>query len=240
MQHVAKLTMAAIAVCAAADLAHAQSLPLIDDFTTGPVLININGETQTHNVLKRTTQSGANILGGRRSVWVYLNLSGNTYLQNATFQIKPATATSPAAAIASEGFQTDIVPQLFYGIADGVGTQSLHADLTVYDRIRVTFAGISQGAQFVPEAWSGSNSTLWSCGLGQSLVGETVDVPLANGGINTGSGANFAAIDGLFFEWENYGVEGNDLAITRIEMEPAGTPPADFTCPPYVAPQRKG
>ena len=79
-----------------------------------------------------------------------------------------------------------------------MGTQSLHADLTVYDRIRVTFAGISQGAQFVPEAWSGSNSTLWSCGLGKSLVGETVDVPLANGGINTGSGANFAAIDGLW------------------------------------------
>jgi hypothetical protein len=239
MQHTVKLIAATLALCAASNVAHAQSLPLIDDFTTGPLLINLNGESQTRNLLKKTTQTGANILGGTRNTWVYLNLAANPYRQNATFQIKQATANSLAAAIESEGFQTDIVPQLFYGIADGVGTQSLHANLTVYDRIRVTFAGISQGVQFVPEAWSGSNSTLWSCGLGQSLVGETLDIPLVNGGINTGSGANFAAIDGLFFEWENNGYEGNDLAITRIEMEPAGTQPANITCPPYVLPLRK-
>jgi hypothetical protein len=243
MNNIIAPAAAALSLCLAAGLApsqaHAQTLPVVDDFTTGPVLININGQAQTKNLLKKTTQTGAHILGGTRTLWENLHLSDNPFKQNLTVQIAPATSTAPAAFIYSEGYGADSVPQLFYGRADGVGAASLNADLTPYVSLRVTFLGIQSAVQFDWETWSGSNSTLYGCGLLETFTGETVDFPLANGQVNTGTGANLAAVDGLFFESQDGSVAGGGYAISQIAFVTASAPPADYVCPAQAASKPK-
>ena len=229
-----KRAIAALAMCLAADLAQAQALPLVDDFTTGPVLMNLNGEKQTKDIIVTKTQTGSDILGGTRTVVDYFYLAADPFRQNITLQIAPATQSAPAALVYSEGFMDDSNPQLFYGVADGVGRKSLHADLTPYVSLRITFLGIQSGVQFDWESWSGSNSTLYGCGLTESFEPITVDFPFTIGQVNTGTGANLAAVDGLFFESENYGVVGGGWAISQIAFVTADAPPANVVC---TAPQ---
>ncbi len=239
MNNGAKLAVAAMAMCLTAELAHAQALPLVDDFTTGPVLKNLNGEKQTKDLLVKATQRGAHILGGTRTVWDYLYLAANPFRQNVSVQIAPASQSAPAALIYSEGYGADSNPQLFYGIADGVGTSSLHADLTPYVSMRVTFQGIQSGVQFDWETWSGSNSTLYGCGLLESFEPVTVDFPFTIGEVNTGTGANLAAVDGLFFESEDNGIVGGGWAISQIAFVTANAPPANYVCPAPQAPRHR-
>jgi hypothetical protein len=212
----------------------AQTLPLVDDFTPGPMSIVFNGAKQTGDLIKQTSQNGSHILGGKRFTQLELQLGGNPYLQSADLQVKTGNANLPlpAALVSSSGYAAASNPIWWYGEFGDVG-KPLDVDLTPYDRIRVTFASISGGINFDIEAWSANDKeTIFNCGMMNSETTLVVDFPLANGLGN----ANLADVTGLLFETEEGGVSaGYNYGISSIQMVAPGTPPGDITCGPTNA-----
>jgi hypothetical protein len=212
----------------------AQTLPLIDDFTTGPMSIVFNGAKQTGNLIKQTSQHGSHILGGKRVTQLAMQLAGNPYLQSADLQVNTGNADQslPAALVNSSGYVASTDTIWWYGEFEDVG-KPLNVDLTPYDRIRVTFASISGGINFDIEAWSANDKeTVFNCGMMNSESTLVVDFPLANGLGN----ADLANVTGLLFETEEGGVyAGYNYGISSIQMVTPGTPPGDITCGPTNA-----
>ena len=211
--------------------AWAGGLPTIDDFTTGPTSIVFNGATQTGTLSKTTYEEGSTILGGVRSTYMTLDLTGNPYGQNAQLRVKGKTALAPAALVVSQGFQSDVLVEIEYGSDLGSNGKALNANFTPYDRFRVHFLGVSSGLNFGIEASTGTGLTLWACNFSQAATAFTADFPLANGASANG-GANLASVGGLLFQFQGAGVLGNDFGVSLIEMVTPGTPPADTTCGP--------
>jgi hypothetical protein len=214
-------------------IAHAQSLPpiTIDDFTTGPTALTIDGAQQTANIVDQRARTGAHahLIGGVRLSSLDLTLVDNVYRQNAQMTIAPARGGALASAVFGQGFATDAVFGMNYGTAAGPTGKSLHANFSGYDRFRVHFIGVSGGIDMTILAYTGTGYTEWGCNIPGVLVPTVVDYPFANG---SGSGANLAALDGLVFQSENASAQASTLGISRIEVVPAGTPAADITCPP--------
>jgi len=218
---------AVAATLSLAGQAAAQTLPIIDDFTTGPMSSQFNGAKQTGNLFKSATQRGSHILGGTRTTFFFLNQAANPYRQDANIQVTPGNANAPASFLLSSGYYADAVPYLVYGIVDGIGAKPLHVDLTQYDRIRVTFGPVSGGIQSDIEIWAGTAESILGCGVLQSETPQTVDYPLAN----FSGDANLAAVTGILFETEEGGVYGGyNYGVTSIAMVAPGAPAGDVTC----------
>jgi len=195
--------------------AHAQSLPTVDDFATGPAMVSLTGGDST------TKQTGSHILGGSRLT--QLVFSANPFHQITEMRIhKGDSQTAPSALIFSEGFQSSFMFNLQYGTAN----QSLHADLTPYNRFRLHFFGIAGTLNFNIEAYTGTTYSQWSCNLNPASGPILVDFPFADAG---GSGANLAAIDQLNFIFQAAG-DAVETGLTEIEFVPASAPPGDVTC----------
>jgi hypothetical protein len=209
--------------------AQAQSLT-IDDFTTGPVSIQFNGEKQQTDLSKNTVQKGKGILSGKRQTQLVLDLGGNPWLQNAGVQIKPANANTPAAMVFGEQYQVDAVPAVLYGYYEDPGKQLHNLDLTQYDRIRATFLSVNGYLDYVFQAFNTdfTHNDEWACDVPESTTLLVVDMPLANGR----GDLDFTNVAALTAEVESSGQGGQDFAIAKLELVPASAPPGDVTCPP--------
>jgi hypothetical protein len=220
----------------AAGAARAQSLT-IDDFTTGPTSIELNGSRQSNDLEKVTHQRGSGILGGKRLTSLLMQQVDNLWLQNANVQVKPANANTPAAFVFSEGYQVDSIGAMSWGYSSDPKHQlKPHVDLTPYDRIRASFLSVNGNVDYVFDAFNADTNNFdeWACDVPASQVPITVDMPFANG---EGT-LDFSNVAALYAEFESFNQGGQDFAITSLQFMPAGTPPADVTCPP-VGPKRR-
>jgi hypothetical protein len=233
--------LCSLLLACAATAARAQSLT-IDDFTTGPVSIQFAGAKQTTDIDKVTSQKGSGIIGGLRSTILSLQLDNNPYLQNAGMQIRPATATAPAALVFGEGFDVDARIDMTYGYNISPKKQ-LKLDLTPYDRFRATFAGFNGFDDFVTQAYSGTDLgavSEWACDVPATVATFTVDMPFANAVGN----ADLSKVTALAYVFQSSGQGGQDFGLTKLEAVTADTPPGDVTYAPMgmarAAPNRPG
>ncbi len=222
--------LSAAIVLGAAGAARAQTLT-IDDFTTGPVSIELNGSRQVNNLEKVTHQRGSGILGGKRLTSMQMQQDDNLWLQNSDLQVKPATANTPAALVFSEGYQVDSVATISWGYGSTPEHQlKPHVNLTPYDRIRATFQSVNGYVDYIFAAYNADTTKAdeWACNVPPSANPITVDMPFANGVGNL----DFSDVAALFAEFESVYQGGQDFAITSLQFMPPGTPPADVTCAP--------
>jgi hypothetical protein len=229
--------LGAAIVLGAASAAHAQTLT-IDDFTTGPTSIELNGSHQAKDLFKLTHQEGSGILGGKRLTSLFMQQVDNLWLQNSNLQVKQATANTPAAFVFSEGYGVDSIGSMNWGYGSTPKHQlKPHVDLTPYDRIRATFQSVNGDVDYIFEAFNAdtNNADEWACDVPPSANPITVDMPFANGNGNL----DFSNVAALYAEFESINQGGQDFAITSLQFMPPGTPPADVTCPPVGANRRE-
>jgi hypothetical protein len=202
------------------------TLPLIDDFSTGPVSINLNGAGQTADLVKTVSVTGAHILGGARLVSFELPVTGNPFRLNAQLQIKGKTASAPAALTTAAGFQMSSRIDMAYG---NYVNKPLKVDLRPYDRFRVHFLALDGDQDIVLQtfpAGTPAGEGEWGCSLASSPYHPVVvDLPFANS-----PGAVFASISEIAVISQG-GAYGYETGISSIEVVKKGTPPADITCP---------
>ena len=168
------------------------------------------------------TLNGSGIYGGTR--FMQLNASGsNPYQQPIQVQVRPSSATAdPSSFIWSVGYGVYARIDLIYG-----QTTALNLNLTAYDRLRISFSGLTTPLNFNLVAWQG-NGMGATCGinLSQTLYPFTVDFPLSayvfSGGVPL-DWSNIQAFDVVF-------QGGPNLAITEFSAVPKGTAPASFSC----------
>jgi len=208
--------------------AWAQALPMIDNFSTGPVDATLNGAHQTATLDFSGAQTGTKILGGQRVTGLELLQSANPFFENASVRIEKTTPTVTGGLVVSQGFQADAVASVDYGLLNGdVGT-SLNANLSVYNRFRVSFLALDGGVLMDILAYSGTVNSEWGCNVPASIKPISVDFPLAN----AYGTANLSDVSALIFEFQSSGgAFGNSFGISKIAMVSAGAPAGDVTCP---------
>jgi hypothetical protein len=200
----------------------------LDNFATGPEMI---GPLKTGS--KTVTQSGAGIVGGSRTVTLTVaagSVDGENFQQGVTAQVRPSKQSGvPSALIWTPGYNVFSRIDLEYGLST-----PLNLNLSSYDRLRVTFDGLSNGLNFNIEVWNGGYSTGdLGCNLsgGYSPSQFTVDFPLAdfssaNGGPDW---SDISIIDVIFQVADLYPPE---MAVTEVSAVPASTPPGSLVCGP--------
>jgi hypothetical protein len=207
------------------------TLPLIDDFSTGPVTINLNGAGQTADLVKTVSTSGARIVGGKRQTSFELPVSGNPFRLNAQLQIKGATASAPAALTTAGGFQMSSRIDIVYG---NYVDRPLNVDLRSYDRFRVHFLALDGDQDLVLQTFAAAGDGEWGCSLSSSpYYPVVVDFPFANS-----PGAALFPVTEIALISQG-GAYGYEAGISYIEVVPAGTPQADITCPAITDAIRK-
>ncbi len=206
------------------------TLPLIDDFTTGPVTIEFNGAKQSTDFVKTVYASGAHIVGGKRQTSFEVPLAGNPFRLNAQLQIKGKTASAPAALTTVNGFQMSTRIDISYG---NYVLKPLNVDLTPYDRFRVHFLALDGDQDLVMQTFPSvtpAGEGEWGCSLPSSpYYPVVVDLPFAN---SPGAALSSVSEIGVVSQGGAYGYE---VGISYIEVVKAGTPPADITCPAITA-----
>jgi hypothetical protein len=206
----------------AVSFTHAQTLTL-DDFSSGSYkkTLPTNKAVSDHNV-----QTGTMVGGSRDTFYIVCaqvpcNPAENPFAQSATVQIRPKKGRVPAALVFSSGYK--IVPdlQVFYGLA-----AQLQLDLTAYDRLRVTFDGLTQIVNFNLQLYSPTGNGQLGCNLPPlTALSFTEDFPLADFVPGTGTTIDLRNISLVALL-----TESGEYAITRFEAVPASEPPATFTC----------
>jgi hypothetical protein len=206
--------------------AAAPTLPLIDDFTTGPVSINLNGSGQTADLVKTVSASGAHIVGGARQISFELPLTGNPFRFNAQLQIKGKTSSAPAGLTTTGGFQMSSRIDMEYG---NYVDKPLNIDLRPYDRFRIHFLALEGDQDLVIQtfpAGTPAGEGEWGCSLASSPYhAVVVDLPFANS-----AGAVLYPVSEIAVISQG-GAYGYEVGISYIEVVKKGTPKADITCP---------
>jgi hypothetical protein len=202
------------------------TLPLIDDFSTGPVSINLNGAGQTADLVKTVSSSGARIVGGERQTIFQLSASGNPFRLNAQLQIKAKTSSAPAGLTTAGGFQMSSRIDINYG---NYVLKPLNVDLRPYDRFRVHFLALDGDQDIVIQTFPSvepSGEGQWGCSLPSSPYHPVVvDLPFANS-----PGAVLYPVSQISIISQG-GAYGYEVGISYIELVKKGTPKADITCP---------
>jgi hypothetical protein len=200
------------------------TLPIIDDFSTGPVTITFNGATQTTDLVKTVTEKGSTILRGERQTSFELSLAGNPFLLDAEFKINGATATAPAALTTAAGFQMSSRIDINYG---NYVNKPLNVNLTPYDRFRVHFLALDGDQDIVIQTFAPGGDGQWGCSLAASPYHPVVvDMPFVNS-----PGASFSGISQISVISQG-GAYGYETGIGLIEVVKKGTPNGDVTCAP--------
>ena len=149
---------------------------VLDNVKTGGG--RIQGTSGTPSVI----QNGSGIIGGERSLTLVFGPNSDPFGQISTAQVRPSADPKvvPPALIWSNGFDT--VPG-FYVEYFGLNNDTpLNLNLTDYDRLRVSFEGLSTGVVLVAEVWYGGSFQYFaplSCGLTASTSAFTVDLPFS-------------------------------------------------------------
>jgi hypothetical protein len=218
-------TLLCLALCfafATASFAPAQNLTL-DDFSTGPYKKTLPTNTAASD---HATTSGKMIGGSRDTFYIVCaqipcTAAENPFGQTGTFQIRPKKAGIPSALVFSSGYK--IVPdlQVFYG-----SNTPLALNLTPYDRLRVSFDGLTQVVNFNLQLYSNTGNGQLGCNLGPlSSLPFTEDFPLADFVPGTGTTIDLSNITRVALL-----TESGDYAITKFEAITPSEPPGTFTC----------
>ena len=228
-QALLKIALAAMAVVSVSRYAAAQWT--LDDFSTGPYSKTLKkGEDNNH-------QSGSMVGGTRGTALVACSPSSackndNPFNQPSSFDIQPATKTTPSALVFNSGYKADSYLDISYGY----GTP-MTLDFSGYDRIRINFDAVDQVVNFNLLVFS-NGGALYSqtgCNLVDTglLKSFSVDFPFADftpGGHTPG--ADFTGINYMVFIFDEAqgAYSGEDWAVTSFQAIPVGAPPADITC----------
>jgi hypothetical protein len=205
-----------------------QSTLLIDDFTAGPYRVQLDGANQNNSMDPGRVQrdpTGEHILGGKR--YTGFATGGTPYGQSAVLDILPG---GTAVLAQSAGVRVPAGLQMFYGLDVSVLNQNvvtpLHANLTPYDRFRVTF-DIADGTLNFNMQIRGSNGGLSQLGINTpgaistgSPTGHTfcVEFPFEDF-VSFAPAPNLddVSIIDLLILGNSGGMFGTDYAILRVE-----------------------
>jgi len=210
-----------IAVVSVSQLAAAQMV--IDNFSTGAY-----AKTLTKGI-DNNTQTGSMAGASRYTVLSVCEPDNcadyNPFRQPNSFQVRPATKSTPSALIFNTGYKSDANLQVIYG---GGSPMNLNLSPT-YDRIRLYFDGADQGINFALTVYTGGPYSSIGCNFvdpAGDLKPFTVDLPFAN----FGGSADFSDITEMDFEFDlSQGLyTGEDWALTSIQAVLGGQ--ADITC----------
>ena len=223
LQKTIAVSLLAVALAGMSRMATAQLT--LDDFSTG----------QYQKMLKYgrdTNFQTGKMVGGLRETdfCVSKPCSGQTnpFGQTGSFQISPATNTSPSALIYSTGYK--VLPRLVLIYGQG-GPLNL-ALAPAYDRLRLSFDGNNSVTNFLIYAWSGStNVSTLACHIAFNPYPFTVDLPFADFKLDGGTGVDFTNVSAMSLVFtQDYTVGGTDWAITSFEAIPTGAPPGNVIC----------
>jgi hypothetical protein len=145
----AALGALALFTLAVGDVATASAQILIDDFTTGPVTLQV----PVTGFLENRTQPGAAIAGGVRCTM--FDVTGNPYQRAATLDIRDGRL------VVDTGVLTDHAIWLLYGWDENCEPAGLDLDLSAYvesGAFRFDFAGLDRGTAGAIVVW-GNNGT---------------------------------------------------------------------------------
>lgn len=202
----------------------AQDLSL-DTFATGA------GKIEAITGIHTATQTGTGIVGGTRSITLTISSStssGNPFQQPIEVSVRPSTNKQvPSAFLWTVGYGAFPRIDLIYG-----ETTPLVLNLTAYNRLRVTFAGLSNELNFNIVAWQ-SNGAGGSagCNLLPYPAPFTVDFPLAAFVLSGGGTIDWSNIQALDIIFQGGNLTGSpNLAITHFSAVPASDPPGSFVC----------
>jgi hypothetical protein len=204
------------------------TLPLIDDFTVGSYRSQLDGANQNNSTDPGRVQrdpSGAHILGGKR--YTGFATGGQPYGQSAVLQILPG---GNPVLVQSAGVRVSAGLQMFYGLDVNLLNQNvvtpLHANLTPYDRFRVSF-DIADGSLNFNMQIRGSNGGLSGWGINTPGAVSTasptghpfcVEFPFENfSGFPPAPNLDDVSYINLLINATSGGMYGTDYAITRVE-----------------------
>ena len=214
--------MAAAAMALMPQIIRAQDL-ILDDFTTGAGKLGpISSGSRT------ATQTGTGIVGGSR--YANLNIgkaSANEFHQASDVQFLPSTTPNvPSAMVWTAGYKSNARIEIGYGfLANSI---PLHLNLISYDRLRVSFDGLTQPLNFNVEVWYGPNSNVVAS-LGCNLIPSgpfTLDFPLSAFVSGSPGPVDWSNIAGFYIIFQG----APSLAITRFSAIPSTDPPGSAVC----------
>jgi hypothetical protein len=202
---------------------------IIDDFSTGADKKTLSTGSDDHIVT-------GTMIGGERKTYfrvcqqIPCTVAENEFAQSATFQTRPSKkAGVPSALIMSSGYKTFPLIQVFWGIDGQNNIVPLHLDLRRYDRLRVSFDGLTEALNFNLQLYTPTGNGQIGCNLlpvHPVPPPYTVDFPLVDFTLVSGTTIDFTDITYL----DMLSFLGASYAITKYEAVPASAPPASFTC----------
>ena len=215
--------LSALVLCfalGAAQFTHAQNLTL-DDFSTGVYKQTLPTSTA---ISDQNIQTGNMIVGSRDPFYfvchqVPCNAAENPFGQNATVKIGRNTGGISSALVFSSGYKIVPDPHVFYG-----SNAPLQLNLNGYNRLRVTFDGLTQIVNFNLELYSPTGNGQLGCNLPPlTPLSFTEDFPLADFVPNTIDFGNISRVALL--------TESGEYAVAKFEaILSSDKSKATFTC----------
>jgi len=200
---------------------------VIDNFTTGPFKSALY-RTGINNTpyAKPSSQDGA-MLGGNRSTGMFVCTPGLCGLaQPVSYEFKRINNTT-GAFLFNAGFGA--VPRIDMEYGAGV---PMSIDFTPYDRIRVTFLGLTQPLNFNIQAFTG---TVWAqngCNVANLNRPFSIDFPFTGFHVSIPASFSWANINLMDFIFQSgSAIGGVDQGISSIVL--TNTPPTPDE-PPVV------
>jgi hypothetical protein len=201
----------------------------IDDFSTGTYKKTLSTSSDDHTVT-------GTMIGGERNTYFRIcqqipcTVDENEFAQSATFQTRPSKkAGVPSALIMSSGYKTFPLIQIFWGIDGQNHVVPLHLNLSPYDRLRVSFDGLTEVLNFNLQLYTPTGNGQIGCNLLPVQPVQppyTVDFPLADFTLVGGTNIDFRDITYM----DMISFFGGSYAITKYEAVPASAAPASFIC----------
>lgn len=194
----------------------------IDDFTTGPYR-SPSYRTGVNNTAyaNPSSQNGA-MLGGNRSTGMYVCAPGSCGLaQPTSYEFKRLTSTT-GAFLFNAGFGAG--PRI--DMAYGWGSTRMNVDFTPYDRIRVTFMGLSQPLNFNIQAFTGTTWAQNGCNVAELNRPFSIDFPFSGFSVSVPASFNWASINYMDFIFQSGSAIGSvDIGISSIVLTNSTTVP---------------
>ncbi len=181
---------------------------LIDDFSTGPVRIDLSRA----GTASSTVQSGT-MIGGSRTTW--LGIVANPFL------VKNMAKIQPGYFVNSTGFKTGFRTELVYGKGNPLNLNLLSACGEIpCGRIRVHFAGNDLSLNFnIQIATVGGSYSQAGYNVPPHLGPFVLDFPPFSEWLVGGAALDDIDSIVLIFQSDSP-IGGNDFAITKIEVVP--------------------
>lgn len=203
----------------AATISPIGALVVIDDFSTANQSICLNHSLGAGGQASDSAASSGSI-GGYRTIWMHDSTGVFEYISQ--MEAGPGTASSPPAMVfvdhSAGTFESPIntATTIIWdgGSSTTVNTTGLGAiDLTSGggNTIRVTVFNVVLSVSLTMRLWS--NAGAIDAGVGQAIIGSTVDFPLSD---YIGAGVDVTAVGAI--QLEIAGDDNHLVAITSVQM----------------------